>query len=154
MGCRTGVTAGTSPTTFSPDLTCTTAQILTFLFRANGSPLHSFENPFTDVKESDYFYNAATWAGELGLVDGQTFGGNSPCTRSDTVTYLWKLAGQPKASASVDFSDVSADADYAQAVAWAVEQGVTAGTSDTTFSPDATCTRGQIATFLYRNFVK
>ena len=145
-----GITAGTSPTTFSPNNTCTTAQILTFLWRANGSPEPSIQNPFTDVKESDYFCKAAVWAYEKGMVNGQTFGGNTPCTRSATVTYLWKLEGAPAGAPSVDFSDIHANADYAEAVKWAVYMGVTAGTSETTFSPDTTCTRGQIATFLYR----
>ena len=145
-----GITAGTSPTTFSPDNTCTTAQILTFLWRANGSPEPSIQNPFTDVKESDYFCKAAVWAYENGMVNGQIFGGNTPCTRSATVTYLWKLEGAPAGAPSVDFSDIHANADYAEAVRWAVYMGVTAGTSETTFSPDTTCTRGQIATFLYR----
>ena len=145
-----GITAGTSSTTFSPNNTCTTAQILTFLWRANGSPEPSIQNPFTDVKESDYFCKAAVWAYEKGMVNGQTFGGNTPCTRSATVTYLWKLEGAPAGAPSVDFSDIHANADYAEAVRWAVYMGVTAGTSETTFSPDTTCTRGQIATFLYR----
>lgn len=145
-----GITAGTSPTTFSPNDTCTTAQILTFLWRANGSPEPTIQNPFTDVKESDYFYKAAVWAYEKGMAEGQSFGGNNPCTRSATVTYLWKLEGSPVGAPSVNFSDVGTNANYTEAVAWAVTMGVTAGTSETTFSPDATCTRGQIATFLYR----
>jgi len=149
-----GITAGTSPTTFSPNDTCTTAQILTFLWRANGSPEPSIQNPFTDVKESDYFCKAAVWAYEKGMVEGLTFGGNTPCTRSATVTYLWTLEGKPFGAPSVDFNDVPANANYAEAVKWAVALGVTAGTSETTFSPDTTCTRGQIATFLYRNFTK
>lgn len=146
-----GITAGTSPTTFSPNDTCTTAQILTFLWRANGSPEPTIQNPFTDVKESDYFYKAAVWAYEKGMAEGQSFGGNNPCTRSATVTYLWKLEGSPVGAPSVNFSDVGTNANYTEAVAWAVTMGVTAGTSETTFSPDATCTRGQIATFLYRS---
>ena len=149
-----GITAGTSPTTFSPNNTCTTAQILTFLWRANGSPEPSIQNPFTDVKESDYFYKAAVWAYEKDMVNGQLFGGNTPCTRSSTVDYLWALAGRPAPSNTVDFSDVPVNVNFASAVAWAVEEGITAGTSATTFSPDATCTRGQIATFLYRGLAE
>ena len=149
-----GITAGTSPTTFSPNDTCTTAQILTFLWRANGSPEPTIQNPFTDVKESDYFCKAAAWAYEKGMVDGSSFDGNKPCTRSATVTYLWILSGKPFAATKVDFSDIPANADYAEAVVWAVEDGITAGTSATTFGPDATCTRGQIATFLYRDLAK
>lgn len=143
-----GVTAGTSATTFGPHDTCSTSQILTFLWRAFGSQEPTIANPFGDVTEQDYFCKAATWAYEKGLLSGTTLNGNAPCTRAATVTYLWKLAGQP-AAAGANFSDVSAEAGYAQAVAWAVEQGITAGTSATTFGPDLTCTRGQIMTFLY-----
>lgn len=144
------ITVGTSATTFSPDEKCTTAQILTFLWRAMGKPTTKCENPFTDVKESDYYYSAALWAYENEIVSGNTLGPNTPCTRSQTVTYLWKCAGKPSAPAA-HFSDVSAGADYAPAVYWAVDQGVTNGTSATTFSPNATCTRGQIVTFMHRD---
>ena len=144
------ITAGTSATTFSPDDTCTRAQIITFLWRAVGSPKATTENPFSDVKESDYYYDAAIWASEKGMVSGSTFDANTPCTRASTVTYLWKNANSPQTVASDNFADVSADADYAEAVAWAVEEDVTSGTSDTTFSPDTICSRGQIVTFLNR----
>ena len=144
------ITAGTSATTFSPDDTCTRAQIITFLWRAVGSPKATTENPFSDVKESDYYYDAAIWASEKGMVSGSTFDANTPCTRASTVTYLWKNANSPQTVASDNFADVSADADYAEAVAWAVKEGVTSGTSDTTFSPDTICSRGQIVTFLNR----
>lgn len=148
-----GITAGTSSTTFSPNQDCTVAQILTFLWRANGSPKSSGSNPFTDVKSGDYYADAAAWAYEKGMVSGSTFGGNTPCTRSMAVTYMWKAAGSPSAKAA-SFTDVSTGAEYASAVAWAVEQGVTAGTSADTFSPDSVCTRGQIATFLYRGLAE
>ena len=144
------ITSGTSKTTFSPNATCSKAQILTFLWRANGSPEPTAANPFTDIKTTDYFYKAALWAAEKGLVSGSTFGANTDCTRAMTVGYLWKAAGSPAASYNGTFNDVPASADYGQAVAWAVSQGITAGTSDTTFSPNATCTRGQIVTFLHR----
>ena len=144
------ITAGTTATTFSPNDTCTRAQILTFLWRAVGSPKQTGDNPFSDVKSDDYFYDAALWAHEKGMVSGKTFEGSTPCTRASTVTYLWKNAGSPKASSSTAFIDVSVNADYAKAVAWAVANSVTSGTSDTTFSPDDTCTRGQIVTFLNR----
>lgn len=148
------ITNGTSNTTFSPDDTCTTAQILTFLHRAKGTPAPTQSNPYSDVKSGDYFYNAALWAGENGLTGNSGgFNGGTPCTRAAVVTYLWKLAGRPSAG-NAGFSDVPASADYAQAVAWAVAQGITNGTGDTTFSPDATCTRGQIVTFLYRAYAK
>ena len=144
------ITDGTSATTFSPDALCTRAQILTFLWRAVGSPAPGISNPFSDVKSTDYYYSAALWAYEKGMVSGTAFEGSTPCTRSSTVTYLWQYAGSPASSKTVSFTDVPAGAAYAQAVAWAVEKGVTDGTSATTFSPDATCSRGQIVTFLYR----
>jgi len=148
------ITAGTSAVTFSPDDTCTRAQILTFLWRAVGSPKMSGTNPFSDVKSTDYFYDAALWANEKGMVSGNTFAGDTPCTRSSTVVYLWKNAGLPSSAYSGSFSDVSGSSDYAEAVAWAVSNSVTAGTSETTFSPDETCTRGQIVTFLWRTALK
>ena len=141
-----GVTAGTSATTFSPNSTCTTAQILTFLWRANGSPAPAGNN--AAVPAGQYYTDAANWALEKGLTDA--FSADTPATRAATVTYLWKLAGKPAADAAA-FTDVDAGAEYAQAVAWAVKEGITAGTSATTFAPDNTCTRGQIVTFLYRN---
>ena len=144
-----GITSGTSATTFSPNNTCTTAQILTFLWRANGSPVVSGDNPFSDVSTGAYYYHAALWAREKGLIFGSAFNGDTPCTRAATVTYLWKLAGQPSAGAS-GFTDVPSSASYAQSVAWAVREGITSGTSASTFSPDNTCTRAQIVTFLYR----
>lgn len=147
------ITAGTSNTTFSPDQTCTTAQILSFLWRANDQPEPTIQNPFEDVSSSDYYYEAALWAFEMGLVDGKTFNGDTPCTRSATMTYFWKLSGEPKTGSNV-FTDVPNNADYAQAVAWAVTEKITSGTGDGIFSPDATCTRAQIVSFLYRYFVK
>lgn len=141
-----GITAGTSATTFSPNVTCTQGQILTFLWRANGEP-----KPAGTVSGTQYYATASQWANEQNLTDN--FSAETYCTRSMVVTYLWKLAGSPK-SDTLDFSDVPANADYAQAVAWAVESGVTAGTGVATFSPDAICTRGQIVTFLYRAFAQ
>ena len=144
------ITSGTSKTTFSPNVTCSKAQILTFLWRANGSLDPTAENPFTDVKTTDYFYKAALWAAEKGLVSGSTFGANTDCTRAMTMEYMWKAAGSPAASYNGKFNDVPASADYAQAVAWAVENKITSGTGGSNFSPAATCTRGQIVTFLHR----
>lgn len=140
------ITAGTSATTFSPNATCTEAQILTFLWRAKGSPA-----PGKPVSSTQYYAQAAAWAVEQGIVD--EFEADIPCTRAMAVSYLWKLAGSPAASGSA-FTDVPAGADYAQAVAWAVKNGITSGTSQTTLSPDTTCTRGQIVTFLYRDLKK
>ena len=250
------ITAGTSETTFSPNENCTVAQILTFLYRAYSSPSTSMKNPFSDVKSSDYYYNAARWAYDKGMVTGSTFGGDRPCTRSMAVTYMWQAAGvayadfaiydgylnkytgsssdvvipnivslidmdwypEPKKLTSVTipssvtligmdafyncdnltdvyyegseaqwqaikveepisnnalskatihynskmpekvvntgFTDVPSTADCAEAVKWAVDKGVTAGTSATTFSPDSVCTRGQIVTFLHRALAK
>ena len=102
------------------------------------------------MKNGAYYADAATWAYEKGLVSSNTFGGDIPCTRSMAVTYMWKAAGSPSAK-SANFTDVSDEAEYASAVAWAVEKGVTSGTSATTFSPGNVCTRGQIVTFLYRH---
>lgn len=147
------VTTGTTATTFSPNDTCTTAHFLTFLWRALDCPVPTAESPFTDVAEDVYYSQSSVWAYEKGLVSGTAFNGNTPCTRAMMVEYLWKLAGSPEAEAAADFSDVAADALYAQAVAWGVAQGITNGTSDTEFSPDATCTRGQIVTILYRHLV-
>lgn len=144
------ITTGTTTTTFSPNNTCTRAQILTFLWRAVGAPKVSIANPFTDVKTSDYFYYAALWAYNKGMVSGTKFAGDTLCTREATVVYLWQYVGSPAVEATNKFTDVPAGAAYAQAVAWAVSKGITTGTSATTFSPTATCTRGQIATFLYR----
>ena len=143
------VTSGTGDGNFSPNANCTVAQILTFLWRADGAPKSTVSNPFSDVKSGDYFYDAALWAFEKGVVSGETFNGNTPCTRAIAAMYLWKAAGSPSAKAS-HFTDVPVNANYAQAVNWALEQGITSGTSVTTFSPKNVCTRGQIVTFLYR----
>jgi len=149
-----GITSGTSETTFSPDMTCTKAQIITFLFRASGSLGTKIENPYDDVTESDYFYEAARWAFRNSIYSGNKgyFEGTTPCTRADVVTYIWNLNGKREAYKNVEFTDVPDNAAYAKAVYWAVKEGITSGTSDTTFSPDTTCTRAQIVTFLYRAF--
>lgn len=144
------ITSGTSRTTFSPNNTCSNAEILTFLWRANGSPEPTAANPFDDIKATDYFYKAALWAAEKGLVSGSTFDANTDCTRAMTMEYMWKAAGSPAASYNGKFNDVPASADYAQAIAWAVENKITSGTGGSNFSPAATCTRGQIVTFLHR----
>ena len=150
-----GVTTGTSATTFSPDTACTRAQIVTFLYRAAGSPaVKSTVNPFTDVNAGDYYYNAVLWAVENSITtstSATTFSPNESCTRAQCVTFLYRAVGSA-AAAKAAFTDVSADAYYAPAVDWAVEKGVTTGTSATTFSPDAACTRAQIVTFLYRAY--
>lgn len=144
------ITLGTGDTTFSPDMTCTRAQILTFLWRAVGSPKAEMENPFTDVTSNDYYYDAAIWAYQKDMVDGDAFEGDTPCTRASTVVYLWKNADAPEVNDMGTFEDVDKTADYSMAVAWAVEEGVTSGVSETEFAPDTICSRGQIVTFLKR----
>lgn len=146
-----GITNGTGNNQFSPGQNCTNAQILTFLWRAYGEPEPIIGNPFTN-SIPDAYTKAAIWAYEKGMVSGTAFDVDTPCTRAMAVTYMWQAAGSPMPFASVDsFSDVSADASYALAVAWALEKGITTGTSATTFSPADICNRGQIVTFLHRN---
>ena len=148
-----GITNGTSATTFSPDASCTRAQMVTFLWRAAGSPKATGGNPFTDVSADDYYYEAVLWAVEQGITNGTsaaTFSPDATVTRGQTVTFLWRAGGSPAASGG-SFADVAADAYYAPAVQWAVANGVTYGTSSTTFSPDDSCTRAQIVTFLWRD---
>ena len=145
------ITTGTSPTTFSPDTTCTKAQIITFIWRAMGEPMYTiYNNPFTDVNYKDYYFVSSWWAFENDMVEKGKFDGNKFVTRADTVVYLWKMAGSPDVGTVNTFTDVPADADYAKAVAWAVKNGITSGTSANTFSPDDTCTRAHIVTFLQR----
>lgn len=148
------ITNGTGDgTTFSPAATCSQGQILTFLWRSQGSPEPAITNPFTSSIPAA-FQKAAVWAYEKGLVSGSAFDAAAPCTRGSSVTYMWLLAGSPEAPAAV-FSDVPASGSYAGAVSWAVEQGITNGTGDgSAFSPNATCTRGQIVTFLYRAYAE
>ena len=146
------IAMGTGAATFSPDSTCTTAQILTFLWRAEGSPEPAGTvSAFTDIQASDYFYKAALWAEENSLVTGTTFSGDTPCTRYATVTYLWKLAGQPEPEGDNPFTDVSGDV---QPAVWAMEQDITTGTGAAAFAPSAICTRSQIVTFLYRAYAE
>lgn len=144
------ITAGTAADTFSPDDTCTRAQILMFLWRASGSPKTTAQNTFSDVSSSDYYYNAAVWASEKGMVTGKKFEADTPCTRSATVMYLWQNAGSPEVNSALTFSDVANGDNYASAVSWAVKNNITSGTSETTFSPNEICSRGQIVTFLFR----
>lgn len=144
-----GIGYGTGTYTFSPEMTCTKAQILTFLWRSQGQPEPTVSgNPFVDVYTSDYYFKALLWAAEKGMITKTTVRPNDPCTRAMVVNYLWRLAGKPAVS-EYSFTDVPAGED-AQAVAWAVSKGITNGTGNGTFSPNAICTRGQIVTFLYR----
>lgn len=146
------ITSGKTATTFAPGETCSQAQILTFLWRAAGSPEPAGTVEMEGFTGTEYYYKAAQWAAERGMVGGE-FNPGAPCTRAMAVTYMWKQAGSPSA-APASFTDVPAGADYTGAVAWAVEKGVTSGKTTTTFAPSETCTRGQIVTFLYRAFAK
>ena len=149
-----GITSGITATTFGPDASCTRAQMVSFLWRANGSPKAAGANPFTDVSADAYYYDAVLWAVEKGITSGTsatTFSPNATVTRGQTVSFLHRANGSPAVSGSSPFTDVAADAYYAAAVQWAVAENITAGTSATTFSPDAACTRGQIVSFLYRD---
>ena len=150
-----GITNGTSNTTFSPNQTCTRAQILTFLWRAAGSPVSGFSGTYySDVAEDAYYAKATNWATEWGLLDieGVYLKPDTPCSRGEAIQYIWAVAKRPGAAA-VSFKDIKAGTPLANAVSWAVHAGVTNGTSATTFSPNQTCTRGQIVTFLHRYFV-
>lgn len=137
-----GITSGTSTSTFSPDLSCTRAQMVTFLWRANGSPKADRTNPFTDVSADAYYYDAVLWAAEKGITSGTTattFSPDAVLTRDQTVTFLWRANSSPVVSGN-SFGDVAPDAYYANAVAWAVSEGITTGTGGNHFSPDAPCT--------------
>ena len=152
-----GITDGTSDTTFSPDQDCTRGQIVTFLWRTYGCPEpDSSENPFTDVNEDDYYYDAVLWAVERGITDGTTkttFSPNAKCTRGQAVTFIWRAEGQPPMEGERNpFTDVTEGDYFFTPVMFALRNKITDGTSDTTFSPDLYCTRGQIVTFLYRYF--
>ena len=152
-----GITNGTSATTFSPEASCTRAQIVTFLWRAAGSPEPaSSTNPFTDVDVNSYYGKAVLWAVEKGITNGTsatTFSPDDTCTRAQAVTFLYRYEGTPAASGS-SFGDVANNAYYAAAVAWAVREEITNGTGANTFSPDNTCTRSQIVTLLYRDMAE
>lgn len=149
-----GITLGTTATTFSPDAPCTRAQALTFLWRCAGSPEPRItEAPFADVSEGAYYYDAVLWAVEEGIALGTsatTFSPDALCTRAQALTFLWRWRNAPTSEADLPFADVDPNAYYAQAVKWAVEQGITTGTTATTFSPDALCARVQCVTFLWR----
>ena len=157
-----GITAGRTETTFAPGENCTRANIVTFLWRAAGSPEPTLtEQQFMDVADPGaYYYKAVQWAAEMDMESSGTFRPNDPCTRLEAVYFLWRAAGSPEMSGELPFTDVPfGDGDesgqplywYAdQAVLWAVDQGVTTGKTETTFAPSEICTRGHIVTFLYR----
>ena len=149
-----GIAKGVTDTTFQPNASCTRAEMVTFLYRAAGSPEPTNKvNPFTDVAEDSYYYKAVLWAVEKGIAKGTgetTFSPNDTCTRGQTVAFLYRYANSPAVSGSNAFADVSETAYYYNAILWAMSEKVTEGTSATTFSPNDLCTRGQIVTFLYR----
>ena len=151
---ETGVTNGTTASTFSPDAPCTRAQLAVFLWRAAGEPKPALaEQQFMDVTDpSAYYYGAVQWAAEKDMWGFGTFAPHAVCTRLDAVFFLWRAAGSPapKGTAKVP-ADVLPGSYCYDAVAWALENGITKGTSDTTFSPDATCSRAQIVAFLWRS---
>ena len=153
------ITAGTTPSTFDPNGQCMRAVVVTFLWRAAGSPEPaSNNNPFTDVKEGDYFYKAVLWAVENKITAGltaTTFGPTNLCNRAQVVTFLYRAMGNPKVNTeSCPFTDVVKTEFYYQPMLWAVENGITAGLTATTFGPTATCNRAQVVTFLYRAYNK
>ena len=149
-----GITQGTDDTHFSPDGICTRAQAVTFLWRAAGSPEpETRAMPFTDVPVGSYYYDAVLWAVENGITKGTsdtTFSPNMTCTRAQIVAFLWRSEKSPAAGTANPFADVKSTAYYAGAVLWAVKENITKGTTSTTFSPNADCTRAQIVTFLWR----
>ncbi len=147
------ITAGTSAAAFSPNSPCNRAQIVTFLWRAAGSPEVKGKNPFTDVSPDAYYYGAVQWAVKEGITSGTSataFSPNTTCTRAQAVTFLHRANGSPSSDKGTTFTDVAAGTYYEKAVAWAVEKNITKGTSANEFSPNANCTRAQIVTFLYR----
>ena len=149
-----GITKGTDNTHFSPDGICTRAQAATFLWRAAGSPKPKTRTmPFTDVPTGSYYYDAVLWAVENGITKGTsntTFSPNMTCTRAQIVTFLWRSEKSPAAGTANLFVDVKSTVYYADAVLWAVKENITKGTTSTTFSPNADCTRAQIVTLLWR----
>ena len=149
-----GITKGTDDTHFSPDGICTRAQAVTFLWRAAGSPKpETRAMPFTDVPVGSYYYDAVLWAVENGITNGTSetrFSPNMTCSRAQIVAFLWRSEKSPAAGTANPFADVKSTAYYAGAVLWAVKEDITKGTTNTTFSPDADCTRAQIVTFLWR----
>ena len=148
-----GITNGTSAETFSPEDPCTRAQIVTFLWRAAGSPVVNYAMDLSDVAGDAYYAEAVRWALSEGITTGTSadqFSPDATCTREQAVTFLYRAAGSPAVSGESAFEDVGADAYYARAVAWAAQNGVTNGISQALFGTGSDCTRAQIVTFLYR----
>ena len=151
---KKGITSGIGSGLFGPDQPCTRAQIVTFLWRAAGSPEPKSMSSFSDVSADSYYAKAVAWAVENGITTGTGDGKFSPdatCTRAQSVTFLFRAIGK-LVDSKAEFSDVLTDSYYANAVAWAVENGVTNGIGDGLFGPDNSCTRAQIVTFLFRAY--
>lgn len=149
------VTTGATANTFAPLANCTRAQVVTFLWRAFGSPEpQTTDNPFVDVTSDRYYYKAVLWALENGITNGTTlttFGPDQPCTRAHVVTFLWRSEGKPTSETTQTFTDVESAQYYYDAVAWAVDNGITNGVGNGKFAPDTPCSRAQIVTFLFRD---
>lgn len=150
-----GIVAGTGDgTTFSPEVTCTRAQIVTFLWRAASSPESTGDVSFGDVPADEYYTDAVKWAVENEITSGAAGGGFDPdgkCTRAQAVTFMWRAAGSPEPEGNTAFPDVPEGEYYADAVQWALENEITVGAEGGGFDPDGECTRAQIVSFLYRN---
>jgi len=151
-----GITAGETETLFGTGNSCTRSQIVTFLWRMMGSPVPSGSSMmFEDVSEDSYAFDAVLWAAENGITSGISeaeFGAETPVSRAQAVTFMWRMAGMPESESEEVFEDVSKDEYYYNAVLWAAENGITSGTGENTFSPDAPCLREQIVSFLFRCF--
>jgi hypothetical protein len=149
------ITKGTDETHFGPEDPCTRGHVVTFLWRAAGEPEPtSATTPFNDLKPGAFYEKAVAWAVEKGITKGETdttFAPDATCTRGQIVTFLWRFKNEPAPkSTTTPFTDLKSGAFYENAVAWAVEEGITKGTTETTFGPEETCTRGQVVTFLFR----
>ena len=150
------ITQGVGDGLFAPNTTCSRAQVVTFLWRLDGKPAASGKSTFTDVPKDAYYDDAVNWAVENDITQGTGDGQFQPvgtCSRAQIVTFLWRYAGKPASDAETPFTDVDEGSWYADAVAWAVEQGITTGQTETTFGPSQPCNRAQVVTFLHRYVV-
>ena len=153
-----GITTGATETTFAPEKTATRAEVITFIWRANGEPEPtSTHNPFTDVKEGRFYYKAVLWAVEEGITTGTsatTFSPHDECSRCQVVAFLWRVEGEPEAEYNDAFDDVAEGKWYAEPISWALEMGITTGISENEFGVHVPCNRAQIVTFLHRAYAK
>lgn len=148
-----GITTGIGDNLFAPEATCTRAQVVTFIWRAAGCPEPASLGAFSDVAAGSFYEKAAAWAAENNMAGGDSFAPEAPCTRAMAVEFMWRLAGSPDAE-NAGFTDIASTDSYAMAVNWALEKKVTTGIGDNQFAPEATCTRAQVVTFLYRGFAE